>query len=176
MNVLAILLPERDGHRYPVTEFAAEFWQSCQQHVPNERVSKALMHLEHQIADFLSGKSFAVVGASTDRSKYGNKVLRCFHQHDYSVVPFNPREKMIEGLAVAKSLTDCRPVPHAISIITPPDVTEKIVKQAVELGIKHIWMQPGAGNAAAVATCQQAGCSVISGGPCILVVLGYRET
>jgi predicted CoA-binding protein len=62
-----------------------------------------------------------------------------------------------------------------VSIITPPAVTEKIVAQAVSLGIKHIWMQPGAESPAAVALAKDAGANVIAGGPCILVALHYRE-
>jgi predicted CoA-binding protein len=54
-------------------------------------------------------------------------------------------------------------------------VTEKIVAQAVQAGIKHVWMQPGAESARAVEMAEQAGINVIHGGPCLLVVLGYRE-
>ncbi len=134
------------------------------------------MHLEQQIADFLGGDRFAVVGASNDRQKYGNKVLRCFQQHGHDVVPVNPRATSIEGLDVVSSLEDCQPLPHAISIITPPSVTESIVAQAVALGIQNVWMQPGAESSAAVDICRDSGCNVIYGGPCLLVVLGYRET
>ena len=64
---------------------------------------------------------------------------------------------------------------HGISIITPPEVTESIVEQAGQLGIKNLWMQPGAENDAAVARATELGMNLISGGPCALVVIGYRE-
>ena len=64
----------------------------------------------------------------------------------------------------------------AVSIITPPAVTEKIVAQALALGIKNIWLQPGAESAAAIAAAEAAGANVIGGGPCVLVTLRYRET
>ena len=51
---------------------------------------------------FLSGSPFAVVGASTNRDKYGNKVLRCYQQAGRSVVPVNPRATEIEGLAAGR--------------------------------------------------------------------------
>jgi predicted CoA-binding protein len=54
-------------------------------------------------------------------------------------------------------------------------VTEKIVKEAIESGVKNIWMQPGAESATAVKEAEDAGLNVIHGGACLLVVLGYHE-
>ena len=133
------------------------------------------MSEQDQIRAFLSGKRFAVVGASQDRSKYGNKVLRAYLQHNYDVTPINPHADEIEGLRVASSLTAVAEPVDAISIITPPPITEEVVEEALRLGIKHIWMQPGAESEAAVSRAEQAGANVIAGGPCILVLLGYRE-
>ena len=133
------------------------------------------MHLEHQIADFLAGKVFAVVGASTNRNKYGNKVLRVYQQHGYHVVPVNPNAKKVEGLVAVPDLSALANVPHAISIITAPAVTEQVVEEAIGLGIKHIWMQPGAESPRSIESCVNANINLIHSGPCILVVLGYRE-
>lgn len=127
------------------------------------------------IQKFLAGSSFAVVGASTDRSKYGNKVLRCYQQRKLQVTPVHPKETTIEGLACAPDLASVAPRPHGVSIITPPAVTEKVVQQAIALGIRHLWMQPGAESQAAIDAARAAGIDVIAGGPCLLVVLGYRE-
>jgi uncharacterized protein len=60
-------------------------------------------------------------------------------------------------------------------VITPPPVTEKVVEEAGRLGIRHVWMQPGAESEAAVRRARELGINVISGGPCLLVVLGFRE-
>ncbi len=59
-------------------------------------------------------------------------------------------------------------------MITPPQVTEKIVAAAIAHGIENIWMQPGAESAAAVELCREQGVNVIADGSCILVVLGFR--
>ena len=131
--------------------------------------------LQSRIAAFLDGQPHAVVGASTDRSKYGNKVLRCYMQHNRPVFPINPTATEIEGLTAYPNLAALPEKVHAISIITPPVITEKIVEQAGALGIKHIWMQPGAESAKAVARAKELGISVIGGDACLLVVLGYRE-
>lgn len=127
------------------------------------------------IAEFLAQKRFAVVGASADRSKYGNKVLRSYLQHDRDAVPVNPKDPVVEGRTAYKSLSDIPGRPDAVSVITPPKVTEAVVEEAGRLGIRHIWMQPGAESDAAVSRARQLGMSVIAGGPCLLVALGFRE-
>ena len=125
--------------------------------------------------EVLAQKRFAVVGASSDRSKYGNKVLRCYLQHGLDAVPVNPKDSEVEGLRAYKSLTEIEGRPDAISIITPPKVTASVVEEAGRLGIRHVWMQPGAESDAAVARARELGMNVISGGPCLLVALGFRE-
>jgi predicted CoA-binding protein len=133
------------------------------------------MTLQEKIDGFLSGGPFAVVGASTDRTKYGNKVLRAYIQAGRPVHPINPKAQEVEGL---KAYPDLRSLPepvHGISVITPPPVTEKVVAEAAELGIRHIWMQPGAESPAAVAAAERAGMNVIADGTCALVVFGFRE-
>lgn len=131
--------------------------------------------LQSRIDAFLAGTPFAVVGASHDRSKYGNKVLRCFMQNGRAAFPINLSEPEVEGLKAYPTLAALPEPVHGISIITPPSVTERIIDQAGELGIKHVWMQPGAESAKAVRRAEELGMSVIAGGACILVVLGYRE-
>ena len=124
---------------------------------------------------FLDGGSFAVAGASTDRGKYGNKVLRCYMQNGRRVFPVHPRETEIEGLTAYPSVTDLPEPVHGLSIITPPEVTALVVKDALAAGIRYLWMQPGAEHEGAIAEAESAGATVIHGGPCLLVVLGYRE-
>ncbi|MEW4490141.1 CoA-binding protein [Thalassoglobus sp. JC818] len=133
------------------------------------------MNSNESIQSFLAGDVFAVAGASTERHKYGNKVLRCYLQNDRTVYPVNPNADVVEGLAAFPTLQDLPEPVHGLSIITPPAVTEQIVEDAIQAGIKHIWMQPGAENSASVAAAQEAGINVIAGGPCLLVVMGYRE-
>lgn len=130
---------------------------------------------EHeQITAFLAGSPHAVVGASRDRSKYGNKVLRAYMQTSRAAVPVNPIEEKVEGEKAYPDLASLPEKVHGVSVITPPKVTESIVEQAGALGIKHIWLQPGAESPQAVRRAEELGMNVISGGPCILVVLGFR--
>lgn len=133
------------------------------------------MDVQERIEAFLKGDSFAVVGASSDRAKYGNKVLRCYLQNARKVFAVNPREAEVEGVRCYPDLAALPAPVHGVSIITPPPITERIVDEAIAAGIQHLWMQPGAESAKAVRNARDNGLSVISGGPCLLVVLGFRE-
>ncbi|MEI7817005.1 MAG: CoA-binding protein [Desulfuromonadales bacterium] len=133
------------------------------------------MTIQEQILQFLASPAYGVVGASINRQKYGNKVLRCYLQHEKIAIPVNPNESEIEGILCAASIGD---LPHgalSISMITPPTVTAKLVPQAIQKGIKNIWMQPGAEHPDAVALCREKGINVIADGSCLLVVMGYHE-
>ena len=133
------------------------------------------MSSNDRIERFLAGKRFAVVGASNNREKYGNKVLRAYLQNGREAVPINPAGGEIEGLASYPDLAAVPGVIDGVSIITPRAVTERVVEQAVQLGIEQIWMQPGAESELAIQTAEAAGANVIAGGPCVLVTLHYRE-
>ncbi|MBN8644034.1 MAG: CoA-binding protein [Phycisphaerales bacterium] len=131
--------------------------------------------LQSRIDDFLNGSPHAVVGASRDRSKYGNKVLRCYIQACRSVFPVNPAAAEIEGLPAFKNLASLPTRVHGVSIITPPAVTLQVVKDAHAAGITRLWMQPGAESPEAVELARSLGLSVIAGDACILVVLGFAD-
>lgn len=127
------------------------------------------------IDDFLSGGPYAVVGASTDRSKYGNKVLRAYFQSGRAAHPINPKADEVEGHPAYPDLASLPEVPRGISVITPPAVTEKVVGEAAAAGVRFVWMQPGAESPAAVQKAESLGLEVIADGSCLLVVVGYRE-
>ncbi len=133
------------------------------------------MIVQQQIEAFLAGTPHAVVGASRDRTKYGNKVLRAYLQGQRAVYPVNPSVEAVEGLAAFPNLASLPQTVHGLSIITPPRVTEQVVAQAERLGIRHIWMQPGSESTQAVELAQRAGMNVIWGGPCILVAMRFRD-
>lgn len=128
-----------------------------------------------QISRFLASPAFGVVGASSRRHKYGNKVLRCYQQNGRRAIPVNPREQVIEGATCVASVLELPDDVMSISVITPPAITERVVEEAARKGIENVWMQPGAESEQAIATCEAAGINVIADGSCLLVVLGYRE-
>lgn len=127
-----------------------------------------------EIARFLAVGSFAVVGASADRAKYGNKVLRCYQQHGLPVVGVHPKLTAVEGLPCHPSLVAAGGV-RAVSVVAPPAAAAAIVADAAAAGVRHLWFQPGAEQAAAIATARQLGIEVIADGPCLLVALGFHD-
>ena len=111
------------------------------------------------IRNFMARGPYAVVGASSDQSKYGNMVLRAYQQQGHEVYPVNPRADVIEGLKAYPSLGKL-PVK---------------VPQAIEKGITNIWMQPGAESREGIRKAEALGLKVIAGGPCYLVLAHYHE-
>lgn len=130
---------------------------------------------QERIDRFLAVGTFAVVGASTNRNKYGNKVLRCYAQHGHPVVAVNPRAEEIEGLPCYPSVDQIPGEPRAVSIVAPPGLAQSIVEAADRAGVKHLWFQPGAEDEAAIAWAEERGIEVIGHGPCLLVALGFRD-
>lgn len=164
-----------DQRLYPLHRELARPFTQAERFTMNHTHEPSAPQDAGNIDAFLNGQPFAVVGASTNRAKYGNKVLRVYQQHNKPVYPINPRADEIEGLKAYPDLASLPELPHGISIITPPAITDQVVEQAVSLGIKHLWMQPGAESAKAVSYARKNGVNVVAYGPCVLVVLGYRE-
>ncbi len=86
----------------------------------------------------------AVIGASSDRAKYGNKAVRAFRNHGDQVIPINPKEPEVEGLKTYASVLD---VPGPIDMATfyvPPKVGEALIEDVAKKGIREVWLNPGA--------------------------------
>ena len=126
------------------------------------------------IARFLAVGRFAVVGASADRAKYGNKVLRCYQQHGLPVVGVNPKLTTVEGVPCLPSL-GAVDAPRAVSVVAPPAAAAAIVADAIRAGVRHLWFQPGAEDAAASAAARANGIEVVDDGSCLLVALGFHD-
>ena len=89
-------------------------------------------------------KTVAVVGASSDRQKFGNKALRAYKAEGYRVIPINPTEREVEGLPTYRSVLD---VPERIDMATvyvQPDVALRLLPEFEQKQIGEIWINPGA--------------------------------
>lgn len=124
-----------------------------------------------RIHSFLAAGPFAVFGASPDPAKWGHQVFACYLRHGCRAYPIHPTAAAVLGHRAYARLSDLPEPAGAASIITPPRVTEQIVPQLIQAGVRHVWMQPGAESVSAVAQAREAGMNVISGGPCLLVEL-----
>ena len=86
----------------------------------------------------------ALVGASNDRNKYGNKILLDLLSKNYNVVPINQKEDTIAGLKAYTKVQDLPSRPSIINFVVPPEIGLIITKELVEEGYDHFWYQPGA--------------------------------
>lgn len=99
----------------------------------------------------------AVIGASRDRSKYGNIALRAFRRQGYTVVPINPREIEIEG---ERAWPDVQSYPGAIdeaTVYLPAAAGLAVIDGLAAKGIRRVWLNPGADDPAVVARARALG-------------------
>jgi len=89
-------------------------------------------------------KTVAVIGASNNRSKFGNRALRAYQQQGYTVVPINPHETEVEGLKSYPSVLDVPGPIDMASFYVPPDVGEQVIGDVARKGIPEVWFNPGA--------------------------------
>ena len=127
------------------------------------------------VQDFLAQKKVAVVGVSDRRETGCNLGYRKFKEAGYEVSAVNPRLTTFDGAPCYPDLAAIPEKPEAVFIFANPQITEKVVQQCVDLGIKHVWMhcmmgtKPGlAANMTsvspeAVAACRAHGINVIPG-------------
>ena len=129
----------------------------------------------NNLKEFLKASTFAVAGASRDRSKYGNKVFVALVASGRSVYPLNPTATEVEGHLAFATIAKLPVVLESLSIVTPPHVTRDVVKQAIAAGVKNLWMQPGAEDDQASQAAREAGLNVIDDGNCVLVLLATER-
>lgn len=127
------------------------------------------------VQDFLAQEKIAVVGVSDKRETGCNLAYRKFKEAGYTVTAVNPRLTTFEGDPCYPNLESIPEKPDAVFILTNPQVTEQIVQQCVELGIKRVWMhclmgtKPGLATGMtsvsqdAVRMCRENGIQVIPG-------------
>jgi predicted CoA-binding protein len=115
-------------------------------------------------------KVVAVVGASSDRNKFGNKALRAFQAEGHTVIPINPNEREVEGIPAYASVLD---VPGAIDMATvyvQPEVGLRLLPEFEQKGIPEIWVNPGAESDELLADARRRKLKVIAA--CSIVAIG----
>lgn len=113
----------------------------------------------------------AILGASADRSKFGNKSVRAHQQQGYTVYPVNPKADVIEGLKAFKSLAE---LPAGkldrISVYLPPQVGLAILPEIAARGCDELWLNPGSDSDELVTAAREKGLTVIQA--CSIVDVG----
>ena len=95
-------------------------------------------------------KVVAVIGASNNRRKFGNRAVRAFLNEGHTVIPINPHESAIEGLRSYASVLDVPGTIDMASLYVPPDVGERIIDEIARKGIAEVWLNPGAESEALI--------------------------
>ena len=116
------------------------------------------------------GRTVAIVGASSDRKKFGNKALRAFKAEGYTVIPINPNEPEVEGIATYPSVLN---VPGRIDMATfyvQPDVAVQLLPEFEQKGIPEIWVNPGAESEELLAEARRRKLNVIAA--CSIIGIG----
>jgi uncharacterized protein len=115
-------------------------------------------------------KVVAVIGASSDRRKFGNRALRAFRQQGYTVVPINPNEAEVEGLKTFASVLDVPGPIDMASLYVPPQVGEQVMAEIAQKGIAEVWLNPGADGDEVIARARALGIKPIVA--CSIVAIG----
>jgi predicted CoA-binding protein len=116
------------------------------------------------------GRIVAVIGASNDRRKFGNRAVRAYLDQGYTVIPINPHEREVEGLTAYASVLDVPGRVDLASFYVPPEVGEMVIEQVVQKGVAEVWLNPGADSDALIAKARALGVRPIVA--CSIIALG----
>jgi uncharacterized protein len=117
----------------------------------------------------------AVIGASADRSKYGNKAVRAFRDEGWDVFPINPGLSEVEGIPAFASLLD---VPAAqldwVSFYVPPSVGLQLLGEVAQKPVGEVWLNPGSESPELVTRAKRLGLKVIQA--CSIMAIGREPS
>ena len=115
-------------------------------------------------------KTVAVIGASSERHKFGNKAVRAFLQQGFTVFPVHPTETEVEGLKVYRTVGEIPAPLNMVTVYVPPPVGLKLLPQIAEKGCDELWLNPGADGPQVVEKARELGLNVIQA--CSIVAIG----
>jgi predicted CoA-binding protein len=96
-------------------------------------------------------KVVAVIGASGNRRKFGNRAVRAYRHQGYTVIPINPHETEVEGLKAYASVLDVPGPIDVASVYVPPEIGERVMEEIARKKIPEVWLNPGADGDAVIA-------------------------
>jgi len=115
-------------------------------------------------------KTVAVIGASSNRTKFGNKALRAFERQGFTVLAINPNEAEVEGHKTYASVLDVPGTIDMATVYVPPRVGVRIMEQLAQKGVAEVWLNPGADADEVVARARELGLNTIQA--CSIMAIG----
>jgi predicted CoA-binding protein len=106
-------------------------------------------------------RTVAVIGASANRSKYGNKALRAYEQQGYTVIPVNLHEIEVEGHRAYRSVLDIPGPIDMATVYVPPKAGLAVVEELAKKGVPEVWLNPGADDDEVVARAKALGLNIV---------------
>ena len=109
----------------------------------------------------------AVIGASNDRRKYGNRAVRAYRSEGWEVFPVNLHEREIEGLPAYKSILDIPGRVDRVTLYLQPEVVPAVLDEVARKGVKEVFFNPGSESSAGIARAEALGllpilaCSIV---------------
>ncbi len=116
----------------------------------------------------------AVIGASSDRRKFGNKAVRAFAEAGYTVVPVNPAHTVVEGRPAYASIGEAPGPIDMVTMYVPPEVGISLLEGIAEAGVTEVWLNPGSESAALLDRARALGLSPIEA--CSILGVGMRPS
>jgi predicted CoA-binding protein len=117
-------------------------------------------------------KVVAVIGASNDRRKFGNRAVRAYQQQGHTVVPINPHETKVEGLRAYASILDVPGTVDMASFYVQPEIGEQVIADVAAKGVREVWLNPGADSDEVIARAKALGIQPIVA--CSIVAIGQN--
>jgi uncharacterized protein len=115
-------------------------------------------------------KTIAIIGASKNRNKYGNKAIRAYLDMGYTVYPVNPSETEIENLPTFKDIRDIPGPVREVSVYLPPKRTLLILDSIAEKGVETVFLNPGTEDEKVIEKANELGLSIVQA--CSILALG----
>lgn len=134
--------------------------------------------MKHPLIELLAEPttSVAVVGATDNAAKFGYEIYRDLKTHGYPVWPVNPNRETVDGDLAYPNVSALPEAPTIIDFVVPAEIGRKVAEEAINLGYRRIWLQPGADSPELISYLEEEGAEFIADA-CIMVlhrVMGRR--
>ena len=129
--------------------------------------------MKETMAALLQCKNWALVGATSNKGKFGYKIFQVMRNNGLHVFPVNPGLQEIDGQTCYASLADLPEPVEAVNVVVPPKVALGILEECQRLNISKVWLQPGADTAEVVEKAKELGLQVVYDA-CIMIELRHK--